>query len=223
MPDVIGKYAQPMSIHVENYGEPFEVPPGVAFSSRVVLIGEVGSDDIGELLPNQSVNVELVADYDSHPGRFVLSSLKLTRGDGRPEITGALIRTVRVQALLRQAVAMSARASTVVGQHLLDAVINGMPLDWRDSYTERVMELYPDKPDTRAYRKENLEVVAAIYRLAVILNENPAKAVSRVMALEIRTATNWIKQARLFGVLDNAPFPAPVGARSKDGVTQWGQ
>lgn len=167
-------------------GRSILVPPGLSLKPIIEADMLVGRDDIVGLEEDEWARVRLRLEYSSDAGRYEIAEFALDRGQLPLEIGGALLRTVRVHAIARRAIAYSLPLWTIGVIMLRDKQRNGLLEDFAP--------FEPTHPET-------LHLTALVYRISEISNENPALAVAETMGLKQRTATNWIARARSAGYM----------------------
>ena len=146
-------------------------------------------DVVGE--PDLTVDVFLRAAFDRELLRYVTASVEVRQRDGGPEVTGAELRSIRVQQYLREG--------------LLGAIEVGygpdnlMPLQVTE---EKRAEIKLEGPSS----KETLRWVGMIYRAAEAVSMRPAKAVQDQLGLTQATASVWIRRARDTGMMVGHEF-----------------
>ena len=127
-------------------------------------------------------------------GRFTITSLTV---EG-PSVTGALLRSIPVQGVLRTAVVRTAHRSFTDPDG--------------KTWTGRMSRLWWDQDVARhGPTPEALEAVATIYRLAYAVGDNPTKAVAEDLNLAGSTAGRWVMKARAAGLLGETQ-PGKAGA-----------
>jgi len=128
----------------------------------------------------------LNAIYDDTMGRYYLHALSVEAAGPASEVTGAALRELKVQSLLRDALADMVEIELQGGGFF----------DVRDVAAARD-EITSAGPSSR----EAMLAVSRVYRAAQIASARPAKAVQDVLALTQPTATLWIRRARELGLL----------------------
>ncbi|NLP84170.1 hypothetical protein HF576_09930 [Microbacterium sp. CFH 90308] len=174
-------------------GRSILVPPGLALKPIIEADLSAGPREIRALEQGEKARVQLRLEYSEDAGQYEIAHFGVDRRDLALEIGGTLLRTVKVHAIARRAIAYSLPIWTL-GVIML-----------RDKRRTRELDgLEPFAPTA----VETLHLTALVYRIAEISNENPAFAVAETMGLKQRTATNWIARARAAGymttVLDQA-------------------
>jgi hypothetical protein len=116
-------------------------------------------------------------------GRFAITKLVV---EG-PSVTGALLRKIPVQVILRDVVMSTARrAAGPAGQ---------------DGFEVSRRPVLPPDVAKHGPTQEALQAVAAIYRLAYVAGDDPTKAVTDTLELARGTAGRWVMKAREAGYL----------------------
>jgi len=135
-------------------------------------------------------DVELSAALDG--GRYVVSEVRCTRRLRGPEITGELVRRIKVADILR------------IGALLANKVLAGPRGD-------------PAALRAQGPTEESLRVAARVYRMAHLVRDNPTRAVASAFGIPHSTAARWVQQARQAGFLGPArsrrPGERPVRKR----------
>lgn len=160
-----------------------EVIPGIKVHRRT----ELTVDEY------RGFDLMLVVEIDDSTGmaRAVVSSLKVIHREDGVLISSDSLRTIAVQGIVRKYVQMEIRNSTsdkipsdvkVVAQGILTT-----------AEAERLKELGPVA--------ETLEWVAKVYRLAILIDDAPAKAVQLSFDISRSSAGNWIGRARSAGLI----------------------
>lgn len=150
---------------------------------------------VGE--PDIEVDLRISAVLDESLGRYVTDVLELRRRSSGDDITGAVLRSVRVQDYLRRAVRDALRDGQVsAGSALFDVEFELRPDD-----AAKVRALGPSSPEAMRW-------TARIYRFAAAVNERPAKAVQEQLGLTVPNASVWIRRARDTGVLVDPQRPS---------------
>ncbi|PPF89275.1 hypothetical protein C5C03_04080 [Clavibacter michiganensis] len=182
-----------MSLRLGEGGERFRVKPGILLYPRVMWEGEtstVGQGWFADMAEGEQLEVFMEAVYSHEHGRYAVADLRLRSPDLSTEITGRLLRTVKVQVLLRLAVGMSAQPED-------PSITVEQVWDRRREFFDALADGKRVSPD-----EEILRSIAMTYRLAEVSNEPPAQAVAHHFDLQQRTATNWIRRAREAGYFD---------------------
>lgn len=168
---------------IEVSGTPMVVPPGLVVHPTVRARWTLDADTVGALNVGESVDADVRIEYSPEAGRYELRALTLSSIAGAgPEITGALLRTVRVQRLLQT----TALQSLALVDHLASSQA----------------PLSPELADTPVPAEHLLAHVAVIYRAAEIASDNPGQAVAEQLGMQRRTAANWIARSRAAGYFD---------------------
>ncbi len=175
---------------ITGKGRPIIVAPGIPIRPVIEASIPVASHDIRALSEADLAHANFRLEYSATTRRYEIAAFGLDRRKADIEITGALLRTVKVHAIIRTAIDVT------------------LP-DWLRPLTELRAsaargERTPLPPVARS-NPDAMLITAAIYRIAEIANENPALAVAETLDLKTRSATNWIHTARNAGLLDD-PF-----------------
>lgn len=128
--------------------------------------------------PDLGYEARIEAVYDPQAGRYRGQTLTVEAIEGR-EVTGEMLRTVRVKDVLRDAIT----------RHMVDELwplISGRP-----------SPLEPAGGPTT----ETLQQVALLYRIALLVGDAPAKAVAEALGVPRPTASRWATRARDRGYL----------------------
>jgi hypothetical protein len=147
----------------------------------------------GGLLP---FDVSLDAEFEDR--RFRVQRLEAVKRTGGEDVTNHALRQIPVARIMQQAVEQ--------------IVVQG---EWSRSKDQR--ELFadwgpgglPDLTLSRGPDQRNLETVAAVYRLAYVVNIPPTEFVRQRLGLPKSTAGRWVRLARDAGLLGEA-----VGTRA---------
>lgn len=178
-------------------GATVELVPGVTAPAEVTAGGpaatapptQIGVTDD----PGFGINLELTATYEADLSHYTLSSLTMTT-DPWHEVTGTLLRAIAPLTILTWVVLPTLQVAARVSPYV---------------------QAYISPRVDRAASGPTLADAAAIYRLADMVRDAPAKAVADTLGLQTRTATNWITRAREAGLLaagsqaDRRPEAAP--------------
>ncbi len=115
------------------------------------------------------------------------------RSDGEP-ITSQMLRQIPVGEITEMAL------NNVVKHHgeVRSSVANG-------SFSELIRQFHTKKDGFPAGKMtgEKLEWVSTLYEMSSALGNKPTQEVSNIFEVSLRTASNWIRQARAEGVLDS--------------------
>lgn len=138
--------------------------------------------------PDLAFDVRLTVVLDVEAKRFVVDEVTASKRHPGPEITGEMLRAVRVQDYMRKGF-----------QGLVGVVAADGNLLLRETEmvarTDRLQ--LPEDVTTLG----TLRWVARVYRVAALRSEPPAKSVAERLGLNQRTATRWIARARQEGLL----------------------
>jgi hypothetical protein len=132
-------------------------------------------------------DVELKAAIEK--GRYVVSEVRCTRRPRGPEITGELVRRIRVADIL------------LAGALAANKFLAGPPGN-------------PAALRAQGPTEESLRVAARVYRMAHLVRDNPTGAVASAIGLPHSTAARWVQQARQAGFLGPAE-PRRAGETSR--------
>lgn len=174
------------SWRIEGAGEQFEAIHGVSVPSVVTASGPadaipgLSAEERSEL---RAVEVALKVVFSAAQGQYLLSSLTLTAGHDE-EVNGVMLRAVPPLRVLRWVLP---RTFSISSDVLTPAV---------SRYALSRSREEADFPSANV-----LTDVAMVYRLATIVRDRPAKAVSDTFGFATRTASNWIVRARDKGLL----------------------
>lgn len=159
----------------------FEVVPGVVInrSARVQLLDYRGYD----------IDARVVVDEE---GRAEVSTLTVSRREGGPAVSGAALRSIPVQGVIRQFAKMELRLAmgAEVGEEV--SALGLIPT----KEVERLRALGP--------LAETLEAVAKVYRLAEFVGDAPTKSIEDCFGISRSTAGAWIGRARSAGFIPPA-------------------
>lgn len=162
---------------VDAFGERIEVAPDLFVQSRIkaTVTGDGPYD------------LDLVIEYVGD--KFVCTSMTTRRQAGGEVITGEGLRKIPVSRWVSAAV----RAHAMRVKSRSDRAVSTVPLvsSWGD----------PREFSKRGPVDDVLREVAAVYRLAYVLNEPPLKEVQQTFGLPRSTASRWISTARDKGFL----------------------
>lgn len=145
-------------------------------------LDEPTSEQLAERLSAPVTNLELGIEYDSNLGRYRVARLEVDAGER--EVSGALLRKLRVQEIMRMSCShlvvdsLGPYSPVYLGSEVLESARRRGP-------SERI-----------------LWSVAHIYRAAAICDDNAASAVAQSFEIQPRTATNWIRRARELGMFE---------------------
>lgn len=171
-----------MQTRLSEQGGRFEVVPGVVI--------------------NRSARVELIdyRDYDidaqvvvSESGRAEVTSLTVKQRDEGPSVTGAALRSIPVQPVIRQFAKMEIQWALGFGAGTEVSALGLIP-------TKDVDRLKKQGPVN-----ETLEAVAKVYRLAEFVGDAPTKSIEDCFGISRSTAGAWIGRARSASLI-----PAPI-------------
>ena len=162
------------------------VPPGIPIKPIIHGSLPVGDSVMGGLRPDELAWVSLRLEYSQRSERFEVASFGIDRRADEFEVSGAFLRTVKVQAIAKLALAEALPSWGVVILELL-----------RNHSRAQARGLPPFKAGDEGI----LLLTAMVYRIAAISGENPAQAVAESLGLKTRTATNWIQRARNAGFM----------------------
>jgi hypothetical protein len=144
----------------------------------------------------------LTASYDPQTGRYRTQSLEVRALDDG-EITGEVLRTVRVAEVLRNAI-----ADAIAGPNGRDRVlVNIGGRTMRVPTNSWAAEMLTELAARGARRMfagstdEALRLVALLYRLAVLFGDAPTEAVALSLDVPRSTAARWVTRARDRGLL----------------------
>lgn len=128
----------------------------------------------------------LDAVFDESVGRYYLKEFSARAAGPSTEITGAALRNIKVQSLLRDAISGMVQIEFEGGGHF---------------DVENIAAARDEITSAGPSSSEAMLAVARVYRAAQIASERPAKAVQDVLGLTQPTATLWIRRARDLGLL----------------------
>jgi len=158
------------------------VPPGIWVSSSVEIHSETDLEAGGEM----PVAVDVLAIYSERLGRYRVSQLTVrSLFPDQADITGTVLRTLRVQEAIR--------AVGTVGAPVPPGYYD--PAEIARTAGEELERARRRGPTDRI-----LWSVAFVYRAAEIANDSPAARVATVFDLQSRTASNWVRRARELGM-----------------------
>lgn len=126
-------------------------------------------------------------------GRVEVTSLMVNQREGGEPVTGAALRSIAVQKVVREFVKVEL---AMAKDHKAGEVVMAYGLMTRED-----AKVAKDRGPTT----ETLEQVAQVYRLAVLMDDAPTKAVEEVFDVSRSTAGAWIGRARSAGLLEVAP------------------
>lgn len=176
-------------------GGSFHLPPGLVVWNEIN--GRWRHTAGGD---RDAPGLELHARYDEQLHRYRVDRMSMWGRD----VTTALIRTVPIQRYLRELVAAACERPDPESIMLffdIDVLAYWYPDGGYDA-----VELEQRRDIERSERSissvQTLRQVAAVYRLAELSNEPPARSVRLAFGLEARTATNWIRRARETGAFE---------------------
>ncbi|PPH84894.1 hypothetical protein C5C50_00970 [Rathayibacter sp. AY1D9] len=138
--------------------------------------------------PGAAFDVEIDAEFDPESLRYRARALRIASED----VTGAMLRTVRVLDYLRIASRQGIFVQTEDPEESPPVSI----AHWIGSRETLPLRFKEESPAL------SLRYVAFVYLLASAASEPPAKAVERDLKVSPRTATNRIRAAREAGMLD---------------------
>ncbi|WP_349426903.1 hypothetical protein [Microbacterium sp. LWS13-1.2] len=162
------------------------VAPGIPLRPVVRGRTAVKNHDIGALEGGQEALVTFRLEYSEATGRFEVAAFGIDRGALPLEVSGALLRTVRVHAIAKIGILAAIPQWALELARLRQLHARGGLRSFR--------EFAPSEDDT-------LLLTGLIYRIAEISGESPAQAVAESIGLKLRTATNWIQRARAAGYM----------------------
>ncbi|QLD11369.1 hypothetical protein [Microbacterium oleivorans] len=185
--------------NIDREGEPITVAPGLRVFPVVRGRWRLGPDTVSALAEGQVIEANVSIEYSANAGRYRLTALDLRAPLDGPEITGALLRTVRVQEVVR-ATALSAMepAERMVRSDAVDAL-------------SAAREASPIS-DFAVPDAVSLLNIAMLYRSAEIASDNPGQAVAEFFGMQRRTAANWIARARRAGYFDHVVSEAELAS-----------
>lgn len=155
--------------------EPIDIVPGLSVLPRATF--EFSETGVGE------ISIEVI--YDSFLERLAVESVTVTASPGE-EVTGAGLRSVRVQDCLRQAGLEMALVQTESGE-------------WQEA--DRLLEI--GRYARAAAEPDGREVLAArLYTVARLVNAPPLKETAQHLGVSQSTATRLVARARKLGLLD---------------------
>lgn len=186
-----------MNASVTKYGDRFEVAPGISIWPEIRIVESLAQ--FSDAPDAASFTVTALVAYSNTLRRYVVGCLEVSRNDDAREVSNALIRTIRIQHLVRFAVIMTSPSTELDDP---EGWFYSTLLDARMRNVEKVEVPFATND------AEGLSAVAYVYRIAEISNMSPAKQVAEVFNLERRTATNWIKRARERGFLEPTGGPS---------------
>lgn len=143
--------------------------------------------------PYGSFDFEGTAMFDETTGRYAVRRLTIEGRDGA-QVTGEVLRAFPVRELLRDA--------------LPDFHGSRDPDD-----AQRLLELGKAGPTT-----DTLRAVAAVYRLGVAIDDNPAERVARAFSVPRSTAGRWVMRSRDRGFLTVTDPRAPHTSNAGGGI-----
>ena len=167
------------------------VPPGIPIKPTIRGELPVGDVVVGGLRRDELAWVSLRLEYSEHSGRFEVASFGIDRRADAYEVSGAFLRTVKVHAIAKLALAEALPSWGVV---ILDLLRDRSDAEGRGL------------PAFKASDEGALMLAAMVYRIAEISGENPAQAVAESLDLKTRTATNWVKRARAEGFMTSTKY-----------------
>ncbi|MEV8266832.1 hypothetical protein [Microbacterium sp. NPDC076911] len=167
-------------------GATITVPPGIALRPVVDGWTDLSISDLSPVGDERPARATLRLEYSESKGLFEVAAFGIDRGDLPFEVSGALLRTVRVHAIAR------------------DAIFAALPSWLREIAQLRTLGA---RGGLRSFAEFDLSgddavlLTALVYRIAEISGENPALAVAESIGLKQRTATNWVQRARTAGFM----------------------
>ncbi len=171
-----------------GFSLPVAVAPGLAFPSdgvRVIASGTPHGQDVEVLVVVQD-------------GRLVAREVVVRQVDDGPPVTSEALRQVQVAALVQWAVRHIQRVHAVrEHQIVLDA-----GLAHEAEFTRAKQQGMTD---------ETLQLVARIYRVALLMGKPPVKIIEEWFELPRSTAGRWVTAARKKGFLEPAAGPGKPG------------
>ncbi|MGM1017327.1 MAG: hypothetical protein ACQEW8_07310 [Actinomycetota bacterium] len=132
-----------------------------------------------------SVAIDVV--FDPKLERFAADAVRVVRGGDGTEVTGVVLREIRVQDFVQQ----MATHAMFVERVVLDPTQHGL------GRVEPVLKKIP--PVSGRSTAENVRQAAFIYRVAQVLNVPPLKSVADLLKVSQSTATRLVAKARSEG------------------------
>lgn len=123
-------------------------------------------------------------------GKVEVTSLEVSQRKGGEPVTGAALRSIAVQKIVREFVRVELSMSK---GHKTGTTVMAHGLLTKDE-----ARAAKDRGPTA----ETLDLVAQVYRLAVLMDDAPTKAVEEVFEVSRSTAGAWIGRARSAGLLE---------------------
>lgn len=139
--------------------------------------------------PDEGFITTMKIEYNRRVGRFVAAAVMVHRSESAIEVTGVLLREVRVLEMLQ--------AGADVLTHS-----NWNAVDYKVPFPRATVELRSMEPHKGRATAETIEAAAFIYRAATVLNLPPLKEVAEVLEVSQSTATRFIARARAEGRLE---------------------
>ena len=123
-----------------------------------------------EMADDRSLPCDVALTAELRKGRYEVVALTCTRRPNGPEITSELIRTVPVGAVLRRGAL--------------------------DAYKLFSPGANPVRLRAEGPTDDTLRVVARVYRMAVVVRDDPTRAVASTFDVPRPTASRWVQMAR---------------------------
>jgi hypothetical protein len=143
---------------------------------------------------DMEIDVDIVCSYSSTLRRIAANSVTAIKRNNGPEVTSALLRTIRVQEYMRR---QDWPVSFSLDGNLPDRAgyLDDMKLADFDELLRTAMT------DRERWAKERLLWHARTYRYAEVIGLDPAQELARRIGLSSRTATRRVAEIRAEGLL----------------------
>lgn len=188
-------------------GAPIIVPPGIAVRPVVNGRTDVGSTDISALEEDQFARVTFRLEYSETTGCFEVAAFGVDRATLALEVSGAVLRTVRVHAIAKVGILAAIPSWALEIAQL------------RQLHARGGLRSFPEFAPSD---EETMLLTGLIYRIAEISGENPAQVVAESIGLKQRTATNWIQRARAAGYMTSTDHEKAARRLAKTIKPLWG-
>lgn len=175
-----------MSVETTFTSWTHEVPRSVSVHPDLRFWKQAEVEAVDE--PDMDVDVTLRLVFDEADLRYVVDSMVVRRRDDDSEISSAVLRSVRVQDVVR-------RGLQLVGPYV-ESTKARVPVPLPPELVQRIRQLGPSED-------ESLLWLARVYKVAHAMNLPPAKAVQQQLGLTTPNASIWIRRARDRGILDD--------------------
>lgn len=144
------------------------------------------------------VQTAIEARFHADAGRYLVAAVTNRASEDRGEITGTVLRTVRIAEIMQAATPHCIAIESDAGASTVGELTTRQDAILPPEYAKLARRLGP--------KQDTLELVRLVYGVAALTGRPPTKAVEDEFSIPRRTAIHWISKTRDAGLLDGISY-----------------